>query len=128
MITLILLSHSPKIAEGTRELAQEMAAKAKIVAIGGTSDGMLGADYDRTLAALQQAAQDGGAIVLSDIGSTRMTMQMAYDELDEQQRAGIFLSDAALVEGSIVAAVGISAEMDMDTIKSQLQSLTIEKD
>lgn len=128
MAILVILSHSPKIAEGTRELAQEMAADADIISIGGTEDGRLGADYDRTLTALSYAASEGGAIVLADLGSTRMTAQMAYDELDEEQRALVHLCDAALVEGSIVAAVGLSAGLDMDTILGQMDRVMLKKD
>lgn len=128
MATLIILSHSPKIAEGTKELAAEMAANATIVAIGGTSDGSLGADFDRTLAALQQAAAEGDVIVLADLGSTRMTVQMAWEELDEAAQQHVHLHDAALVEGSIVAAVGLSAGMDMDVVLGQLDELKLAKD
>lgn len=128
MATLIILSHSPKIADGTKELAMEMAADANIVAVGGTCDGTLGADYDATLAALESAAQQGDVIVLADLGSTRMTVQMVYEALDEDLQAKVHLCDAALVEGSIVAAVGISAGLDMDTILGQMKSVMLKKD
>jgi len=124
MVTLLLLSHSPKIVEGTKELALQMGGDANIITVGGTKAGTLGADYDRTHAAMREAAEHGEAVVLADIGSARLTGQMAKEALDGRLREKVFLCDAALVEGALIAAIAIaaghSAEETLDQLKDYL--------
>lgn len=128
MVTLMILSHSPKIAEGIKDLALEMAEGAEIVAVGGTNDGRLGADFDATLTAMQAAAEKGEVLVLADLGSTRMTAQMAMETLEEELQGKVHLNDAALVEGSIIAAISIAAGLDAEPVIEQLKSFQLHKD
>jgi PTS hybrid protein len=127
MVSLLLLSHSPKIAEGTRELALQMAADANIIAIGGTNAGTLGADYDRIYAAMEEAAKQGEVVVLADLGSARLTGQMARESLDADLRERIFLCDAALVEGSVAAAVSIAAGQNVACALEQMEEFVLPK-
>lgn len=128
MVSLLILSHSPKIAEGIRDLALEMAGEAPIRAIGGTKDGTLGADFDATLAALEEATAKGDVIAMADLGSTRMTVQMALESLPEEQQAKVHLSDAAIVEGGVVAAVAMGAGLDAASILEQLEEFVLNKE
>lgn len=128
MISLLVLSHSPRIAEGVGEMAQEMSREASIYTVGGQSDGTLGADYARTQQALGQALADGEVVVLFDLGSTGMTLQMVLEELTDAQRARVLVSDAALVEGAIVAAVGIGAGFPLAQIREQLAEISLHKE
>lgn len=127
MVSLLILSHSPRIAEGTRELALEMGGEANIIAIGGTKDGFLGADFDATKQAMMDNAVNGDVIVLADMGSTRMTAQMAAEDLDPSLQARIHMSDAALVEGAVVAAVAVAGGLDVAAVLEQLQDFELEK-
>lgn len=128
MAALMILSHSSKIAEGVKELAEEMAGGASIVAVGGTNDGRLGADFDATLAAMEAAAAAGEVIVLADLGSTRMTAQMAREALEDELQGRVFLSDAALVEGGVIAAVAAAAGLSAADVLKQLQDFQLQKD
>jgi len=127
MISLLILSHSPKIAEGVRDFALQMTGETSIIAIGGTKTGTFGTDYDRTLVAMQKAVEQGEVIVLADIGSARLTGQMAREALDEKLMDRVFLSDAALVEGALIAAIAIAAEQSSKEIMHQLQDYLLPK-
>jgi len=124
----MLLSHSPKIVEGAKELALEMGGEANIVTVGGTKAGTLGADYDNTLEAMRMAAEQGEVIVLTDLGSARLTGQMAKDTLDDDLQERVFLYDAALVEGALIAAISIAAGQSAEEVLGQLQDYLLPKD
>jgi PTS hybrid protein len=127
MVSLLLLSHSPKIVEGARDLALEMGGEANIITVGGTKAGTLGADYDRTYAAMKEAAEQGEVIVLADLGSARLTGQMAQEALDDGLRERVYPCDAALVEGSLIAAIAIAAGQTAQETLDQLQEYLLPK-
>jgi PTS hybrid protein len=127
MVSLLLLSHSPKIVEGAKELALQMGGEANIIAVGGTKAGALGADYDRTFAAMNEAAEQGEVIVLADLGSARLTGQMAQEALDSVLREKVFLCDAAIVEGALIAAIAIAADKSAEETLEQLKDYLLPK-
>lgn len=127
MISLVAVSHSPDIAKGLMALTEEIAKGVSIHAIGGTIDGTLGADFDAILEALDTVSEAGEVIVLTDLGSARMTAKMAIEALDEWKQRRIYLSDAALVEGAIVAAATIAAGFGVSEVLEQLEPLNLPK-
>ena len=127
MVTLLLLSHSPKIVEGARDLALQMGGDANIIPVGGTKAGTLGADYDRTYAAMEEAARQGEVVVLADLGSARLTGQMAQEALDEELRERVYPCDAAIVEGALIAAIAISAGQTARETLDQLEEYLLPK-
>jgi len=127
MISLLILSHSPKIADGVRDFALQMTGETNIVAIGGTKTGAFGTDYDRTFEAMLRAAEQGEVICLADMGSARLTGQMAREALDDELRKHVFLCDAALVEGALIAAIAIAAEHSAKETLEQLQEYMLPK-
>lgn len=127
MTTLMLLSHSPKIVEGIRDLALEMAGEANIVPVGGNNSGGLGSDFDRTFAAMEAAAAAGEVVVLADLGSAKMTGEMSRDALSPDLQARVFLSDAALVEGGLAAAVSLASGDSAASIITELEEYVLEK-
>jgi len=128
MVSLLLLSHSPKIVEGARELALQMGGEANIITVGGTKAGTLGADYDSTFAAMSAAAEQGEVIVLADLGSARLTGHMAKDALDDELQKRVFHCDAALIEGALIAAIAIAAGQNAEEVLEQLQEYLLPKD
>ncbi|MDR0552420.1 MAG: hypothetical protein LBG72_10515 [Spirochaetaceae bacterium] len=127
MVTLILLSHSPKVVEGVRDLALEMAPGAAIVPVGGSAAGTLGSDYDRVFAALEAAASQGEALVLADMGSAKMTGEMAREALPSELQERVFLCDAALVEGGLAAAVAIAGGCGAKAVIDSLEDYILDK-
>jgi len=127
MVSLLLISHSPKIVEGARDLALEMGGDANIIGVGGTKAGTLGADYDRTYAAMSEAAEQGEVIVLADLGSARLTGQMAKEALDSSLQEKVYLCDAAIVEGALIAAISIASGQTAQETLDQLQEFLLPK-
>ncbi len=105
-VSLVVVSHSAKLAEGVVELAGQMTqGKVAIAAAGGTSDGTLGTSVDRILAALERVAGPDGTLVLLDLGSAVMTTEMAVEQFTRSGEHRVTISPAPLVEGAVIAAV-----------------------
>lgn len=109
MIGVVIVSHSARLAEGVVELAQQVAQdKVRLAAAGGTSDGALGTDAFRVLAAIEAVDSGDGILILMDLGSAVLNAETAIELLDEGRRARVRLCAAPLVEGT-VAAVSVAA-------------------
>lgn len=127
MVSLLILSHSEKLARGVKELAEEMAIGVHIAAVGGTLDGMLGSDFDKIYQALSDIYTIDGVIVLFDIGSSYMTAELAREVLVKENKTNIHIVDAALVEGAITAAIQMSINKSIEEILESLKELKLNK-
>ena len=108
-VSLVIVSHSHKLAEGVAELAAQMAnGKTIIATAGGAADGSLGTSADKVLQALVQAESQDGVLILVDLGSAALAVEMALESLSPEQRARVQVSSAPLVEGAVIAAVEAS--------------------
>ncbi|WP_448594011.1 dihydroxyacetone kinase phosphoryl donor subunit DhaM [Thermoflexus hugenholtzii] len=107
MVALVIVAHSAKLAEGVKELADQMAqGRVPIFAAGGLDAHTLGTNVERIREALEDAlSRADEVLVLMDLGSAVIGTQMAMEMLPPEVRPRILLSQAPLVEGAIVAAV-----------------------
>lgn len=108
-VSLVIVSHSARLAEGVAELAGQMAlGKVAIAVAGGTADGELGTSVEKIIEALRQVDGRDGILVLLDLGSAVMATEMAVEALAHEQGCQIVISPAPLVEGAVIAAVEAS--------------------
>ena len=123
MIGLVIVSHSSKVAEGVKEMADQMSqGRVPIAAAGGVDDETLGTNAERIFAALQEVYSPEGVLILMDLGSAVMSAQMAIEMMDEAQQKDIQMTDAPLVEGAIVAAVEASLGRSLDEVKKAAEA------
>ncbi|KOV78875.1 dihydroxyacetone kinase phosphoryl donor subunit DhaM [Nocardia sp. NRRL S-836] len=102
-VGLVVVSHSDMLANGVAELAAQMAPDVTVAPVGGTEEGGLGTDYGAVVEALADADSGSGVVVLYDLGSAKMTAEMAVESADDPSRYAVV--DAPLVEGAVAAAV-----------------------
>jgi PTS hybrid protein len=108
MISLLIVSHSAQLAAGVKEFADQVAGgKVQIADAGGTADGALGTSVERIQAALERIVSPDGTLVLVDLGSAVLSVEMAIEALGA---AHVLISNAPLVEGAYLAAIEASAE------------------
>lgn len=109
MTGILIVSHSPKVADGAREMALAMAGECvTILSAGGTRDGGLGTDFEAISEALAKLTEGGReVVVVMDLGSAVMTVRAAL-EVMEDVAGRVFLADCPIVEGAVVAAVEAS--------------------
>jgi PTS hybrid protein len=107
MVSLLIVSHSAQLAAGVKEFASQVAgSEVRIADAGGTADGSLGTSVERIQNALQEVASPDGTLVLVDLGSAVLSVEMAIESLGA---APVQISDAPLVEGAYLAALEASA-------------------
>jgi phosphoenolpyruvate---glycerone phosphotransferase subunit DhaM len=113
-VSLVVVSHSGKIADGAAELAAQMAPDVVVLAAGGTTDGRIGTSLEKVLAALDRAGS-GGTVILTDLGSAEMTAESALEFAENAET--MVLADAPIVEGAVAAAVAAQGGADVHAVK-----------
>ena len=113
MVGLVLVSHSPQIAEGTAELVRQMAGEVEIVAVGGDADGGFGTDPERIKAAIENLGAEE-ALVFMDLGSAVLSAETVLEMLSSEDREKVRLVDAPFVEGAFAAGVIASTGSDAE--------------
>ena len=113
MVGFVLISHSPKIAEGTADLVRQMAGEVEMAAVGGDSEGSFGTDPDRIRDAVEGLDADE-VLIFMDLGSAVLSAETVLEMLEENLRNRVRLVDAPFVEGAFSAAVIASTGADAD--------------
>jgi phosphocarrier protein FPr len=85
---------------------------------GGTEDGRLGTSAPRIVDAIRSTFERGAdtTLVLLDLGSAALSLELALEELDPADRARVRVSSAPLVEGAVLAAVQASVGASLDEV------------
>ena len=108
---MVLVSHSEVLVNGLRDMVAQVAgADVPVATAGGTDDGRLGTSAPRIAAAIRSTLDAGvdDVLVLLDLGSAALSLELACEEFEAADRARIRISEAPLVEGAVLAAVTAS--------------------
>jgi phosphocarrier protein FPr len=111
MVGLVFVSHSAKLVEGVKELADQMVqGKVPLAIAGGINDpdNPIGTDPMKVYEAIESVYSDDGVVVLMDLGSALLSAEMALEFLDPTRQENVSLSSAPFVEGALAAAVQAS--------------------
>lgn len=129
MIGFILVSHSDKLAEGVKEIADQMNnGQTNVKAVGGVGDGRIGTNPIRIQEAIEELYDGDSILIFGDLGSSIMSAQMAIDMVDESISEKTILVDAPLVEGAIAAIVQASITDNVkDILMAAEEAKTINK-
>lgn len=124
MVSIVLVSHSARLAEATAELAGLMAKQVRILGAGGMEDGDFGTSFNRIYDAIEQVYSPDGVLVLMDMGSSVMTTEMVLEEMEEKK---VCMADAPFVEGAIAAAVEASFGSSLEEVVQAAEDARGEK-
>jgi phosphoenolpyruvate-protein phosphotransferase/dihydroxyacetone kinase phosphotransfer subunit len=126
MVGLVLVSHSRDLATALAEFARRAVAELIPIACaagvksaggaGGAEAVELGTDAQAIAKAIRSVQGADGVLVLMDLGSAVLAAETALELLPEEERAGVLLCPAPLVEGAVAAAVQIAAGADLETV------------
>ncbi|SNR74802.1 phosphoenolpyruvate--protein phosphotransferase [Puniceibacterium sediminis] len=117
MIGIVIVSHSRKLSDGLKDVADAMTqVPIPIASAGGVDDPdhPLGTDGIRVLDAIRDVMSDDGVLVFADIGSAKLNAEMAMDLLEPEEQTKVQFCDAPLVEGVLAAAVQIAAGSSLE--------------
>ena len=119
VVGIVVVSHSQKLAEGVKELAEMMARNVQIAAVGGLEEGILGTSYEKISRAVEDVCGMDGAVVLMDMGSAIMTTELVAENLKDD---AIRLVDSPIAEGAVLAAVAAGGGADLHEVVRQAES------
>lgn len=122
MIGIVIVSHSRKLSDGLKDIADAMTqVPVPIASAGGVDDPdhPLGTDGIRVLGAIRDVMSDGGVLIFADLGSAKLNAEMAMDLLESDEQTKVQFCDAPLVEGVLAAAVQIAAGGSLEDAKRE---------
>jgi dihydroxyacetone kinase phosphotransfer subunit len=123
-VGIVIVSHSPKVAEGAADMVRQMVGDAVPLAwTGGDPDGGLGTDIAKIIAAIDAAWSEAGVAVLVDLGGAETNSEMAVEMLDEARRDRVVVCNAPVVEGAVIAATEASGGSSLDAVKRTAEEL-----
>jgi len=111
MVGLVVVSHSPALAEAAVALALEMVhGEPPPVAIAAGIEGAaFGTDAAAVAQAIEQIDDGTGVVVLMDLGSAVLSSELALELIEPDLRSRVHLTAAPLVEGLVAAVVSAAA-------------------
>ncbi|MBP0578140.1 PTS-dependent dihydroxyacetone kinase phosphotransferase subunit DhaM [Labrys sp. LIt4] len=123
-VSLVIVSHSPKVAEGAADMVRQMVGDSVRVAwTGGDPGGGLGTDVARIIAAIDSVWSEEGVAVLVDLGGAETNAEMAVEMLDEHKRDLVVICNAPVVEGAVIAATEASGNSSLAAVRSAAEDL-----
>ena len=124
-VGIVIVSHSPKIAEGAADMVRQMVGDSVPLAwTGGNPEGGLGTDVALIIDAIGRAWSDAGVAVLVDLGGAETNSEMAIGMLEPGQRERVVVCEAPVVEGAVMAATEASGGATLDAVRRTAEELS----
>ncbi len=129
MIGIVIVSHSEKLADGVKEIAEQLNDGSSIIEAAGGLDGeVIGTSPIKIKEAIEKLGEAKAILLFVDLGSAIISSEMAMELLDDELSKKVTLVDAPLVEGVIAATVQATTTNDVDNIiKTAVDSKDISK-
>jgi dihydroxyacetone kinase phosphotransfer subunit len=117
-VGVVIVSHSPKVAEGAADMVRQMVGEEVPLAwTGGNPAGGLGTDVGQIMSAIDRAWSNAGVVVLVDLGGAETNSEMAIEMLPDDRRGKVLICNAPVVEGAVVAATEAAGGSNVDTVR-----------
>lgn len=124
-VGIVIVSHSPKVAEGAAEMVRQMVGDAVPLAYaGGNPEGGLGTDVGQILDAIGRAWSEAGVAILVDLGGAETNSEMAIELLDDERRDKVVVCNAPIVEGAVIAAAEASGGSSLEAVRRTAEELS----
>nr|WP_316651110.1 dihydroxyacetone kinase phosphoryl donor subunit DhaM [uncultured Gellertiella sp.] len=108
-VGIVIVSHSPLIAEGTADMVRQMVGDSvKLAWCGGNGAGGLGTRLADIKQAIDRAWSPAGVAIFVDLGGAETNSEMAVEQLDPARAALAVVCNAPIVEGAVIAATEAS--------------------
>jgi dihydroxyacetone kinase phosphotransfer subunit len=123
-VGIVIVSHSPKVAEGAADMVRQMVGDSVPIAFaGGNPEGGIGTDVGAIMAAIDTAWSEAGVAILVDLGGAETNSEMAIEMVREDRRSRIVICNAPIVEGAVMAATEASGGSDLAKVKATAEEL-----
>lgn len=116
-IGVILVSHSELIANGLRDLVNEMNdGSVPVIAAGGAEGGRIGTSAIKIEEAIESLEDCDHILIYADLGSSILSAETAIDLVEEELAEKIRLVDAPIVEGALAGVVQATISDDVEEV------------
>lgn len=122
MVSIVLVSHSYKLAEGLLHELRMFSKNCHIAIAGGDDNNEYGTSFTKIKNAIEEIYSDDGVCIIADIGSSIMSSEMVIEELKNKN---IKILDTPFLEGSIAAVMSCEQGMSLDQIVDNVPLRTI---
>ena len=122
-VSILVVSHSPKVAEGTVDMVRQMVGdEVRCHGVGGTADGRLGVEPQAILEAIEAVWSPKGVAVMVDLGGAEMNSEMAIEMLEEARRPLVRICAAPIVEGAVIGATEAAGGSTLDQVVAEAEA------
>jgi phosphotransferase system enzyme I (PtsI) len=120
VIGVVVVSHSPQLAQAAVELALEMVPgdRPKLAIAAGVYDGSLGTDATAIASAIGEVASPDGVLVFVDLGSAILSAGLALELIDLPD-VEVRVTSAPFVEGLMAGLVRAAAGASLDEVERE---------
>jgi len=124
-VGIVIVSHSPKIAEGAADMVRQMVGDSVNLAYaGGDPGGGVGTSVPSIRDAIDRAWSEAGVAVLVDLGGAETNSEMAIEMLDAERRDRVVVCNAPIVEGAVMAATEASGGSTLEAVRRTAEELS----
>lgn len=124
-VGIVIVSHSPLVAEGAADMVRQMVGdEVPLAWCGGNGDGGLGTSVGAIIEAIDRAWSEAGVAVLVDLGGAETNSEMAVEMIGEPRAGRIVVCDAPIVEGAVMAATEASSGASLAAVVATARELS----
>ncbi|QRM54308.1 dihydroxyacetone kinase phosphoryl donor subunit DhaM [Sinorhizobium sp. BG8] len=124
-VGIVIVSHSPLVAQGTADMVRQMVGDCVPLAwCGGNVGGGLGTNVAGILKAIEEAWSDAGVVVFVDLGGAETNSEMAIEMLGAERAERVAICNAPLVEGAVIAAAEASGGASLSRVVATAEELS----
>jgi dihydroxyacetone kinase phosphotransfer subunit len=124
-VGIVIVSHSPLVAEGTADMVRQMVGdEVPLAWCGGNGSGGLGTSVESIMKAIDSAWSDSGVAILVDLGGAETNSEMAVEMLAEDRAGKVVVCNAPIVEGAVIAATEASGGAPLELVKQTAEELS----
>jgi dihydroxyacetone kinase phosphotransfer subunit len=124
-VGIVIVSHSPKVAEGAADMVRQMVgAEVPVAWTGGNPDGGLGTSVPAIMEAIEKAWSEAGVAILVDLGGAETNSEMAVEMLDQDRQGKVVVCNAPIVEGAVIAAAEAASGAPLALVKKIAEELS----
>ena len=116
-IGVVIVSHSEYIANGLKDLVNEMNdGTVPVIAAGGADGGRIGTSAIRIQNAIESLEDCDHILIYADLGSSVLSAETAIDIVDEDLAEKVQIVDAPIVEGALAGVVQATISDDVNEV------------
>ena len=123
-VGIVIVSHSPKVAEGAADMVRQMVGdEVRLAWTGGNPSGGLGTSVEKIIAAIDQAWSESGVASLGGLGGAETNSEMAIELLPPERKHKVVVCNAPIVEGAVMAATEASGGSSLEEVRRTAEEL-----